>query len=98
MFPSLLLSLVTPRDTIFLPFCRDYCSVSKPVPFSDVAVVVNEQPVAVLPMRGWFGDLNGYGFYDSSTAYMKCFLCAAPKDCAVYPFLNYRTAVVLVGD
>jgi hypothetical protein len=59
MFPSRLLSLVTPRDTIFLPFCKDYYSVSNPVPFRDVAVVVNEQPVAVLPMRGWFGDLNG---------------------------------------
>jgi hypothetical protein len=59
MFPSRLLSLVTPRDTIFLPFGRDYYSVSNPVPFREVAVVVNEQPVAVLPIRGWLGDLKG---------------------------------------
>ena len=69
---------------------------SNPVPFSDVAVVVNEQPVAVLPMRGWLGDLKGYGF-DSST-YMIYFLCAAPNDWAVYPFLNYLTPAFLVAD
>ena len=58
MLPSRLLSWVTPRDTIFLPFCKDY-SVSKPVPLREVAVVVKEQPVAVLPIMGWLGDLKG---------------------------------------